>query len=119
MGNNATLGGHVCVEDNVIIGGLAAVHQWTRIGKGAIIGGMSGVERDVIPYGNVKGERAYLCGLNIMGLKRSDVSRKDVQAMQKAYEIIFSDDDIVSNNLKKAEYIFFLVLKLAGTSSKI
>lgn len=106
MGNNATLGGHVCVEDNVIIGGLAAVHQWTRIGKGAIIGGMSGVERDVIPYGNVKGERAYLCGLNVMGLKRSDVSRKDVQAMQKAYEIIFSDDDIVSNNLKKAEEQF-------------
>lgn len=106
MGNNATLGGHVCVEDNVIIGGLAAVHQRTRIGRNAIIGGMSGVERDVIPYGNVKGERAFLCGLNIMGLKRSDVRRKDVRAMEKAYEIIFFGGDIIANNLKKAEEIF-------------
>ena len=103
MGNNATLGGHVHIDDNVIIGGLAAVHQWTRIGTGAIIGGMSGVERDVIPYGNVKGERAFLCGLNIMGLKRADVSRKDVQLLQKVYDMIFSDDDLISNNLKKAQ----------------
>lgn len=101
MGNNATLGGHVCVEDRVIIGGLAAVHQWVRIGQGAIIGGMSGVERDVIPYGNVKGERASLCGLNVLGLKRSDVERKELQALNQAYEMIFSDDDIIANNLKR------------------
>ena len=112
MGNNATLGGHVRVDDNVIIGGLAAVHQWTRIGKGAIVGGMSGVERDVIPYGNVKGERAFLCGLNIMGLKRADVSRKDVQALQKAYEMIFSEDDLIFNNLKKVENTFSDSLKV-------
>ena len=106
MGNNATLGGHVCVEDNVIIGGLAAVHQWVRIGQGAIVGGMSGVERDVIPYGNVKGERASLYGLNVLGLKRAEVDRKDVQALHQAYDIIFSDADIMTNNLKKVEENF-------------
>lgn len=106
MGNNATLGGHVRVEDNVIIGGLAAVHQWTRIGKGAIIGGMSGVERDVIPYANVKGERASLCGLNILGLKRAEVDRKSVRALQKVYEMIFSEEDVIANNLQRAEEMF-------------
>lgn len=103
MGNNATLGGHVRVADDVIIGGLAAVHQWTRIGKGAIIGGMSGVERDVIPYGNVKGERAFLCGLNIVGLRRANVDAEEINSLQKAYEIIFSSNDVLANNLKAAE----------------
>jgi UDP-N-acetylglucosamine acyltransferase len=106
MGNNATLGGHVKIEDNAIVGGLAAVHQWTRIGRGAIIGGMSGVERDVIPYGNVKGERAYLCGLNTVGLKRADINRDEISALRKAYDIIFSKEDILSNNLKTAEKMF-------------
>lgn len=106
MGNNATLGGHVCVEDNVIIGGLAAVHQWVRIGQGAIVGGISGVERDVIPYGNVKGERASLYGLNVLGLKRAEVDRKEVQALHQAYDMIFSDADIMTNNLKKVEENF-------------
>lgn len=106
MGNNATLGGHVQIDDNVIIGGLSAVHQWTRVGRGAIIGGMSGVERDVIPYGTVKGERAYLCGLNIVGLKRADVDKDEISALKKAYDIIFSDSDILSNNLKTTEDLF-------------
>lgn len=106
MGNNATLGGHVCVEDRVIIGGLAAVHQWVRIGQGAIIGGMSGVERDVIPYGNVKGERASLCGLNVLGLKRAEVDRRELHALNQAYEMIFAEDDIIANNLKKVEEKF-------------
>jgi UDP-N-acetylglucosamine acyltransferase len=106
MGNNATLGGHVQIEDNVIIGGLSAVHQWTRIGCGAIIGGMSGVERDVIPYGNVKGERAHLCGLNMVGLKRADIGRDEIAALKKVYEIIFSSDDLLANNIKSAEDTF-------------
>lgn len=106
MGNNATLGGHVQIGDNVIIGGLSAVHQWTRIGCGAIIGGMSGVERDVIPYGTVKGERAYLCGLNIVGLKRADVDKNEINALKKAYDIIFSNDDILFNNINVAENTF-------------
>lgn len=106
MGNNVTLGGHVRIDDNVIIGGMSAVHQWTRIGRGAIIGGMSGVERDVIPYGNVKGERAHLHGLNIVGLKRASINRSDIAALKQAYEIIFAKDDIINNNLEKAENMF-------------
>ena len=106
MGNNATLGGHVRVDDDVIIGGLSAVHQWTRIGRSAIIGGMSGVERDVIPYGNVKGERAHLCGLNIVGLRRANIDRAEVDAIKKAYEVIFSKDDVLTSNLKTAEEMF-------------
>jgi UDP-N-acetylglucosamine acyltransferase len=106
MGNNATLGGHVHVEDNVVIGGMSAVHQWVRIGCGAIIGGMSGVERDVVPYGNVKGERACLCGLNVVGLKRADINRSEISALRKAYEIIFSGEDLLANNLKITEEMF-------------
>lgn len=106
MGNNATLGGHVRIDDDVIIGGLSAVHQWVRIGRGAIIGGMSGVERDVIPYGNVKGDRAFLCGLNIVGLRRANIDKREVNSLKKAYEIIFSADDVLINNLKSAENTF-------------
>ncbi|MDR1982861.1 MAG: acyl-ACP--UDP-N-acetylglucosamine O-acyltransferase [Holosporaceae bacterium] len=93
MGNNATLGGHVEVEDCVIIGGLAAIHQKVRIGYGSIIGGMSGVERDVIPYGVVKGERAHLYDINIIGLRRAGVARHEILALKKAYDIIFSREE--------------------------
>ncbi|PJN94377.1 acyl-[acyl-carrier-protein]--UDP-N-acetylglucosamine O-acyltransferase, partial [Amaricoccus sp. HAR-UPW-R2A-40] len=68
--NNATLGGHVTIEDNVIVGGLSAVHQFCRLGRGAMIGGLTGVVADVIPYGMVVGERGHLGGLNLVGLKR-------------------------------------------------
>ena len=70
MANNATLAGHVVIEDYAVLGGLCAVHQFVRIGKHAMIGGMSGVERDVIPYGQVMGDRARLSGLNIVGMQR-------------------------------------------------
>ena len=62
MANNATLAGHVTVDDYAIIGGLSAVHQFCRIGRHAMVGGMSGVENDVIPYGSVMGDRARLSG---------------------------------------------------------
>src|SRR5690606_11949255 len=75
MANNATLAGHVIVEDNVILGGLAAIHQFVRLGRGAIIGGLSGVGADVIPFGSVMGERAHLAGLNLVGLRRAGAPR--------------------------------------------
>jgi UDP-N-acetylglucosamine acyltransferase len=103
MGNNATLGGHVTIEDNVIVGGLAAVHQWVRIGHGAIIGGMSGVERDVIPYGAVKGERAHLYDVNVIGLRRSGVDRREIIMLKQAYDMIFSEDDTIVRNLENVE----------------
>ena len=73
MANNATLGGHVEVQDHAYLGGLCAVHQFVRIGRQAMIGGLAGVEQDVIPYGMVLGNRAYLNGLNIVGMKRRGV----------------------------------------------
>ena len=89
LANNATLAGHVLVEDSVIIGGLSAVKQFTRIGKNAMIGGMSGIEKDIIPYGLVKGERAHLVGLNLVGLKRKDIDRKQINILQDFFAQLF------------------------------
>lgn len=87
--NHATLSGHVVIEDNVILGGLSAVHQFCRIGRGAMIGGMAGVAADVIPYGMVVGERAGLAGLNLVGLKRRGVERDLIHGLRAAYVEIF------------------------------
>ena len=92
MANNATLGGHVVVEDGAIIGGLAAIHQYVRIGKMAMVGGMSGVGSDVIPFGFATGERAHLSGLNIVGLKRHGFSRDQMHALRSAYRLLFSPE---------------------------
>ncbi len=89
MANNATLAGHVEVGDFVVLGGLSAVHQFIRIGSHAIIGGMSGVESDVIPYGRVKGERAFLAGLNLIGLERRGFEKSDIRQLQKAFNQLF------------------------------
>jgi UDP-N-acetylglucosamine acyltransferase len=91
LANGATLGGHVCIEDYVIVGGLSAVHQFVRIGAHAIIGGMSGVEHDVIPYGHVKGERARLSGLNLVGLKRRGFASPAIQVLREAYQDLFEE----------------------------
>lgn len=89
MANNATLAGHVTVGNHVVVGGLAAVHQFVRIGRNAMIGGMSGVEQDVIPFGSVSGERAYLAGLNLVGLKRHGFSREAIHQMRSMYRTLF------------------------------
>ena len=89
MANNATLAGHVIIEDYAVLGGLCAVHQFVRIGRHAMIGGMSGVERDVIPYGQVMGDRARLTGLNIIGMQRRGFSRDDIQGLRNAYQFLF------------------------------
>jgi len=100
MANNATLGGHVVVEDHAFLGGLVAVHQFARIGRGAMIGGMSGVEHDVIPYGMAVGNRARLSGLNIVGLKRRGVAKSEIQALRTAYRRLFeSEDDLFQDRL--------------------
>jgi UDP-N-acetylglucosamine acyltransferase len=101
MANNATLGGHVLVEDYAILGGLCAVHQYVRIGKHAMIGGMSGVERDVIPYGQVIGDRARLCGLNIIGMQRRGFNREDIQGLRNAYQFLFSSGGTLSDRVNE------------------
>lgn len=93
LANNATLAGHVIVEDHVIIGGLCGIHQFVRIGAHAIIGGMSGVEHDVIPYGVVKGERAFLSGLNLIGLKRRNFKATTIQALREVYRTVFENSE--------------------------
>lgn len=89
LANNATLAGHVHVGDGVILGGLSAVHQFARIGAYAFIGGMAAVEKDVIPYGMVIGERAHLAGLNLVGLKRRNVEREAIHALRNLYKQLF------------------------------
>ncbi|HEX3412301.1 MAG TPA: acyl-ACP--UDP-N-acetylglucosamine O-acyltransferase [Stellaceae bacterium] len=101
MANNATLGGHVVVEDYAVLGGLCAVHQYARIGRHAMIGGMSGVERDVIPYGQVMGDRARLCGLNIIGMQRRGFSREDIQGLRNAYQFLFAADGTLSDRVNE------------------
>jgi UDP-N-acetylglucosamine acyltransferase len=85
MANNAALAGHCVVEDDVIIGGLSGIHQWVRIGRGAIIGAVTMVTSDVIPFGLVQGPRGVLDGLNLVGLKRRGVDRADIAALRDAY----------------------------------
>lgn len=94
MSNNATLAGHVQVGNKAIIGGLAAVLQFTHIGEGAMIGGMAGIARDVIPYGLVMGGgRSGLSGLNLIGLQRAGVAKEDIFTLQQAYKILFDKQD--------------------------
>jgi UDP-N-acetylglucosamine acyltransferase len=92
LSNNATLGGHVIVEDYAILGGMTAVHQFVRIGRNAMVGGMTGVEFDVCPYTLVKGERAFMSGLNLIGLKRHNINKDSIHNLKKAYDILFSKD---------------------------
>lgn len=99
MANNATIGGHVEVGEWAMLGGLAAVHQYVRIGRHAMIGGMSGVENDVIPYGSVMGDRAYLCGLNVIGLKRRGFGREEVHALRTAYRLLFAQEGTMAERL--------------------
>ncbi|MHA1151648.1 MAG: acyl-ACP--UDP-N-acetylglucosamine O-acyltransferase [Alphaproteobacteria bacterium] len=101
MANNATLGGHVVIEDDVILGGLSAVHQFVRIGRHAMIGGMSGVEHDVIPYGLATGERARLQGLNLVGMKRHGLARTDMQTLSQAYAQLFGAEDTLAERVER------------------
>ncbi len=90
--NNSTIAGHVIIEDFAILGGLSAVHQFVRIGTHSMIGGVTGVEFDVIPFGVATGDRAKLQGLNLLGLKRRGFSREEISAVRKAYGMIFVDN---------------------------
>jgi UDP-N-acetylglucosamine acyltransferase len=89
IANGATLGGHVVIEDYVIVGGLVGIHQFTKVGQGAILGAGSMVSKDVPPYCNATGDRARLHGLNIEGLKRRGFGPEKIEALRKAYRIMF------------------------------
>ena len=97
IANNVPLGGHAIIEDNVVIGGNSAVQQFTRIGKMAMIGGMTGVLNDVIPYGLSTGNRNSLQGLNLIGLRRAKFENKDILGLSEAYKVIFATKNINEN----------------------
>lgn len=100
LSNNVTLAGHVVIEDNVNIGGLSAVHQFVRIGQHSMIGGMSGIEHDVIPYSLVAGERAGLMGINIVGLKRRGFSAQQINDIKEVYnDIFYNKSDLLFNQI--------------------
>ena len=95
--NNVALGGHAHIENNVVIGGNSAVQQFTRIGKMAMIGGMCGVVKDVIPYGMAFGNRCTLQGLNLIGLRRKDIPNKEILSLSEAYKEIFKTKNLSEN----------------------
>ena len=97
IANNVPLGGHVIIENNVVIGGNSAVQQFTRIGEMAMIGGMTGVLHDVIPYGLSTGNRNSLQGLNLIGLRRAKFENKDILGLSEAYKEIFATKNINKN----------------------
>jgi len=97
IANNVPLGGHAIIEDNVVIGGNSAVQQFTRIGKMAMIGGMTGVLHDVIPYGLSTGNRNTLNGLNLIGLRRAKFDNKDILGLSEAYKEIFATKKLTEN----------------------
>jgi len=97
IANNVPLGGHVTIEDSVVIGGNSAVQQFTRIGRLAMIGGMTGVLKDVIPFGLSIGNRNYLQGLNLIGLRRKKYENQKIMGLDKAYKEIFSSKNLHEN----------------------
>lgn len=88
LANQVAIAGHCIVGDDVIIGGLSGIHQFVRIGRGAIIGAVTMVTNDVVPFGLVQGPRGELDGLNLVGLKRRGVDRADITAMRAAYQML-------------------------------
>ena len=97
LANNVPLGGHAHIEENVIIGGNSAVQQFTRVGKSAMIGGMCGVVRDIIPYAMVHGNRSVLQGLNLIGLRRKNIPNKEIMLLTEAYKEIFKNENLTEN----------------------
>ena len=97
LANNVQVGGHVNIENNAIVGGSCAIHQFSRIGEFAMIGGMTGVLSDVIPFGLSMGNRNSLTGINLIGLRRAKVSNENIKKLQLAYKNIFKNNSFREN----------------------
>ena len=115
LANNVQVGGHVKIEDNAIVGGSCAIHQFSRIGRLAMVGGMTGVLSDVIPFGLSLGNRNNLVGLNLIGLRRAKISNDDIKILQKFYDLIFSNQnfrskfDNLNSDLKDNKYVKIII----------
>ncbi len=97
LANNVQVGGHVIIENNAIVGGSCAIHQFSRIGESAMIGGMTGVLSDVIPFGLSMGNRNSLTGINLIGLRRAKVSNENIKKIQLAHQSIFKNSSFREN----------------------
>lgn len=100
LSNNVMLAGHVTVGDFVIFGGGAAVIQFARVGSHAFVGGMSGLESDLIPYGLAMGNRAHLAGLNLVGLRRRSFSRESIHDLRRAYRLLFAEEGTLKERVE-------------------
>ena len=115
LANNVQVGGHVIIQNNAIVGGSCAIHQFSRIGESAMIGGMTGVLSDVIPFGLSMGNRNNLMGLNLIGLRRSKVSNENIKKIQLAYKNIFKtasfrdNIEMLNSDLKNNEFVKIIV----------
>ena len=122
--NNAALAGHCVIEDEVIIGGLSGVHQWVRIGQGAIIGAVTMVTNDVIPHGLVQAPRGELDGLNLIGLKRRGVARSDITALRAAFQMLAQGEGTFQDRARRlgeeteSDYVRQIVDFVSGASDR-
>ena len=122
--NNAALAGHCVIEDDVIIGGLSGVHQWVRIGRGAIIGAVTMVTNDVIPYGLVQAPRGKLDGLNLVGLKRRGIKRDDITALRAAFQMLAQGEGAFQDRARRlgdetsSQYVKEIVAFILGDSDR-
>src|SRR6056300_111628 len=122
--NSAAVAGHCVLEDDVIIGGLSGIHQFVRIGQGAIIGAVTMVTNDVIPYGLVQAPRGELDGLNLVGLKRKGVSRADITALRAAFQMMAQGEGAFQDRAKRlgdetdSGYVHEIVDFIMGASDR-
>lgn len=99
IANNVVMGGHVSIGDNAVIGGQSALHQFTRIGRAAMVGGVTGVEADVVPFGMVMGNRAALTGMNVVGLARRGYERARIRRLRLAFRQLFGGEGVFADRL--------------------
>ena len=124
VANNGAIAGHCIIEDDVIIGGLAGIHQFVRIGRGAIIGALTMVTNDVIPFGLVQGPRGTLDGLNLIGLKRKGVDRGDITELRVAFQILAQGEGTFQDRAKKLkeettnDYVDAIINFILGNSDR-
>lgn len=124
VANNGAIAGHCIIEDDVIIGGLSGIHQFVRIGRGAIIGALTMVTNDVIPFGLVQGPRGTLDGLNLIGLKRKGVDRSDITELRVAFQILAQGEGTFQDRAKKLkeetnnDYVDAIINFILGDSDR-
>lgn len=124
MVNHSGAAGHCIIEDDVILGGISGLHQWVRVGRGAIIGALTMVPNDVIPYGLVQASRGELEGLNLVGLKRRGVSRADISALRAAFRELSEGEGTFMDRAKRlgdstdSDYVRQIVEFVTGESDR-